>query len=153
VDTSTWQTPPSLDSRVMTGERDSARFMLLHYTSDAGLYGNPVGANGILHDMRINASVRGGPGGDAIYGTGVYLTDILPGTMSNYELGWMLRGRSAQPGQYTNFVAVDITGLNNIYRPRPLDPLRSHVHVYPNPSGLNLTGRLVGVGPNEWGGR
>lgn len=76
----------------------------------------------------------------------MYLTDIMPGTASNEALDFILTATfPGRPDKYTQFVAVDVTGLRNIQRP---DPARPEVYVYRTATPLPLANRLVAFGPN-----
>ena len=49
---------------------------------------------------------------DVRYGNGQYLSDIAPSTMSCAQLSRCFIGQLFQGQRFTNFVEIDVTGLN-----------------------------------------
>jgi YD repeat-containing protein len=118
---------------------DDPHVILTHYTDAPGY-------EAIGETQKINVST----GSNAIYGTGVYLTDIAPHTASNLALAFSLRGSSSSD-RYTHYYSLDVTDLvkqGRIVQPNPKEP---HVFVYQTSNGhpLRITGRVVDQGPNE----
>ena len=112
---------------------DAAR-TLFHYTDEAG-------QKGILDSEQLNPSLRELNPSDARYGNGQYLSDIEPGTMTSNQLSRSFLGAPFWGSRFTNFVEIDVTGLNVVEG-------RAGVFVIPNEGPLDLTGRIVDWGPN-----
>lgn len=106
---------------------------LYHYTNSAGM-------DGIVDSMSLRPSLFSLNPKDVRYGNGQYLSDIAPGTMSPAQLSRAFVNNPFQGARYTNYVAIDVTGLN-VVQGRP------GVFVVPNETPLDLTGRIVGSGP------
>jgi hypothetical protein len=111
-----------------------ARRTLFHYT-------DPAGQKGILDSQQLNPSLKAANPNDARYGDGQYLSDIEPGTMTNNQLSRAFLGAPFWGSRFTNYIEIEITGLN-VVEGRP------GVSVIPNQLPLDLSGRIVGWGPN-----
>jgi hypothetical protein len=107
---------------------------LFHYTDEAG-------QKGILDSGQLNPSLRELNPNDARYGNGQYLSDIKPGTMTSNQLSRAFLGAPFWGSRLTNFVEIDVTGLNVIEG-------RAGVFVIPNEVPLDLAGRIVSWGLN-----
>jgi hypothetical protein len=107
---------------------------LFHYTDAAG-------QKGILDSGRLNPSLRELNPNDARYGNGQYLSDIKPGTMTSNQLSRAFLGAPFWGSRFTNFVEVNVTGLNVVEG-------RAGVFVVPNEVPLDLIGRIVDWGAN-----
>lgn len=105
---------------------------LFHYTNEAGL-------EGILSSEKLNPSLKIINPKDVRYGEGQYLSDILPGTKTPAQLSREFLGIPFRADKYTNFVEIDVTGLNVIQG-------RPGVFVVPNTTPLDLTGRILSSG-------
>jgi hypothetical protein len=107
---------------------------LFHYTDEAG-------QKGILDSGRLNPSLKELNPADARYGNGQYLSDIKPGTMTSSQLSRAFLGAPFWGSRFTNFVEIDVSGLNVIEG-------RAGVFLIPNEGPLDLTGRIVSSGGN-----
>ena len=105
---------------------------LYHYTNEAGM-------NGIVGSGSLNPSLKTLNPNDVRYGNGQYLSDVPPGTMTPAQLSRAFINNPFQGARYTNYVAIDVSGLNVIQG-------RPGVFVIPNETPLDLTGRIVGSG-------
>lgn len=107
---------------------------LFHYTDAAGM-------KGITESNLLFPSLRALNPKDARYGNGQYLSDILPGTMSCAQLSRCFIGQPFQGQRFTNYVEIDVTGLNVLKG-------REGVFVVPNESPLDLSARIMSWGRN-----
>jgi hypothetical protein len=90
---------------------------------------------GIRRDGAINSSI------DGVYGPGVYLSNIPPGTMTSRQLDQ--RFRSGQDDfRYDHYFTLDVTGLV-VGRDRP------DVFDVPTTEPLPIAGRVVAQGENR----
>ncbi|MBR8216272.1 hemagglutinin repeat-containing protein [Burkholderia vietnamiensis] len=105
---------------------------LYHYTNEAAM-------TAIVDSKSLNPSLKALNPNDVRYGNGQYLSDIPPGTMTPAQLSRAFVNNPFQGARYTNFVAVDVTGLN-VVQGRP------GVFVVPNEVPLDLSGRIAGSG-------
>jgi hypothetical protein len=105
---------------------------LYHYTNAAGM-------NGILGSQTLNPSLFSLNPNDVRYGNGQYLSDIVPGSMTPAQLSRAFINNPFQGSRYTNYVAIDVGGLNVVMG-------RPGVFVIPNEVPLDLNGRIVGSG-------
>lgn len=115
-------------------EAATPRETLFHYTDEAG-------QNGILDSGQLNPSLKSANPADARYGNGQYLSDVQPGSMSCAQLSRCFLGQPFQGSRFTNYVEIDVTGLD-IIKGRP------GVFVNPSETPLDLTGRIVSWGRN-----
>lgn len=127
--TSTTQLPRSVATEAAT-----PRETLFHYTDEAG-------QNGILDSGQLNPSLKSVNPADARYGNGQYLSDVQPGSMSCAQLSRCFLGQPFQGSRFTNYVEIDVTGLD-VIKGRP------GVFVNPSETPLDLTGRIVSWGRN-----
>jgi hypothetical protein len=107
---------------------------LFHYTNQAGM-------TGITESKQLLPSLKSANPNDVRHGNGQYLSDISPGSMSCAQLSRCFLGQPFQGQRFTNFVEIDVTGLNIVKG-------RSGVFVVPNEAPLNLSGRIVRSGSN-----
>jgi hypothetical protein len=107
---------------------------LYHYTDPAGL-------KGILDSGQLNPSLASVNPGDVRFGEGQYLSDIEPGTKTPAQLSRAFLGLPFQGARFTNFVGIDVSGLQVIQG-------RPGVFVVPGTSPLDLSGRIVSWGAN-----
>jgi len=105
---------------------------LYHYTNEAAM-------NAIVESETLNPSLKALNPNDVRYGNGQYLSDIPPGSMTPAQLSRTFINNPFQGSRYSNYVAVDVTGLNVIQG-------RSGVFVIPNETPLNISGRIIGNG-------
>ena len=112
---------------------DEAR-KLFHYTDEAGM-------KGITESQTLLPSLKSANPKDARYGDGQYLSDIVPGTKSCAQLSRCFLGQPFQGNRFTNYVEIDVSGLNVIKG-------RDGVFVIPNQGQLDLSGRIVSTGAN-----
>jgi hypothetical protein len=115
-------------------EAATPRETLFHYTDEAG-------QNGILDSGQLNPSLKSVNPADARYGNGQYLSDVQPGSMSCAQLSRCFLGQPFQGSRFTNYVEIDVTGLD-IIKGRP------GVFVNPSETPLDLAGRIVSWGRN-----
>jgi len=115
---------------------DKAPTVLFHYTTRAGMAG-------IVSTMSIRPSMKANNPNDARYGDGQYFTDIVPGTIPSTDIAKALIGRPFPAAKFSNFVSIDITGLNVVKIPQ-----REHVFVLHNDAPLSIADRLVNFGEN-----
>ncbi|MFE4195610.1 HYD1 signature containing ADP-ribosyltransferase family protein [Paenarthrobacter sp. NPDC056912] len=108
---------------------------LYHYTDEAGM-------KGILGSKQLRPSLSSVNPKDARYGNGQYLSDIGPGTKTCAQLSRCFLGMPFQPQRFSNFVEVDVAGLNVVKG-------RDAVFVVPGETDLDLTGRILSWGANE----
>jgi hypothetical protein len=109
------------------------RVILYHYTDEAGF-------EGILKSNQILPSV--GAKGDAVYGTGVYLTSVVPGTGTREGLAYGLFGNSSRGIAKTQYYfAIDVTDL-------PVTNVNGYVYLRPGLEPLVLGNRLLYYGVN-----
>lgn len=100
-----------------------------------------AGQKGILDSRQLNPSLEALNPNDARYGNGQYLSDIKPGSMTPNQLSRTFLGAPFWGSRFTNFVEIDVSGLNVIEG-------RAGVFVIPNEAPLDLTGRIVSWGVN-----
>ena len=105
-----------------------------HYTTESSM-------NAILTSKKLLPSLKASNPKDARYGDGQYLTDIVPQTKSNASLSMYFIRNRFQGKKFTNFVAIDTTGLDVTFG-------RNHVFVILNNKPLDLKNRIVGFGKN-----
>jgi hypothetical protein len=108
--------------------------VLYHYTDEEGM-------NGILSSEQLNPSTKAVNPNDARYGNGQYLSDIKPGTMTPAQLSRAFIGNPFQGSRFTNYVTVDVTGLDWTQG-------RAGVFVIPSETPLDLSGRIISSGTN-----
>lgn len=108
------------------------RTILYHYTTEEG-------QQSILNSKSLYASTKANNPNDARYGDGQYLSDIAPGTKTPAQLSKAFLNIPYQGRRFTNYVAIDVTGLNVVKG-------RDGVYVIPNQSTLNIGNRIVGSG-------
>ncbi|WP_277928951.1 HYD1 signature containing ADP-ribosyltransferase family protein, partial [Luteimonas aquatica] len=108
---------------------------LYHYTSDAGM-------RGILESNQLLPSLRSLNPNDVRYGNGQYLSNIVPGTRTSAQLSRDFLGQPFQGRRYTNYVEINVTGLNVVEG-------RSGVFVVPNDDPLDVVGRIISSGKNS----
>ena len=106
---------------------------LYHYTTEEGM-------NGILDSGELWPSTKAARPTDAKYGDGQYFTDIEPGTKSPGQLARALHGTPWGGQRYSNYVAIDVRGLNVAKAPD-----RSGVF-YLLGETLDVSKRIVGYG-------
>jgi hypothetical protein len=96
--------------------------------------------NGILREGKINPSLSAVNPEYARFGDGVYVSDIVPGTMTNAQLGNRF---ISIPNKYvyTHYVAIDTSGLTVIFN-------RPHNFTIPTQVPLGISDRLRGAGKN-----
>ncbi|NYE17951.1 HYD1 signature containing ADP-ribosyltransferase family protein [Actinomadura citrea] len=111
---------------------------LWHYTDARGLHG--IRVSGALLPSLREANPQ-----DARYGDGQYLSDVPPGAMSLAQLSRRLAGVPWQGRRFTHYVEVDVMGL-------ALVECRSCVILVPGREPLQVDGRIVSWGANEWSG-
>jgi hypothetical protein len=126
------------DDSVAAAIRQVERATLWHYTDAHGLHG-------IRQSLVLLPSLREANPKDARYGDGQYLSDVPPGSMSLAQLSRRLVGVPWQVRRFTHYVEVDVTGLARI-------ECRSCVILIPGREPLQLDGRIVSWGANEWSG-
>lgn len=107
---------------------------MYHYTDEAGM-------TGILTSGRLNPSLKSVNPQDARYGNGQYVSDIQPGTMSCAQLSRCFLGQPFQGQRFTNFVEIDVTGLNVVSG-------RPGVFVVPGEGPLDISSRIESWGLN-----
>ncbi len=95
--------------------------------------------SGILESGEVNASTKALNPADARYGNGQYLTDIIPGTRSPGSLSSTFLSVPGQGARFSNYVEIDITGLNVIEG-------RSGVFLAPGEGPLDISGRIMSFG-------
>jgi len=110
---------------------DSTPETLYHYTNEKGM-------NGILESNELKPSLKANNPKDARYGNGQYLSDIIPETTTPPSLASKFI-RVPNKYKYTNFVEIDVTGLDVIKG-------RNGVYVIPNEDSLDITGRIIRSG-------
>jgi hypothetical protein len=76
---------------------------------------------------------------DARYGDGQYLSDIVPWTKTPNQLSRIFLNIPWAGQRFTNFVGIDVTGLN-VVEGRP------GVFWIPNQDPVDLSGRIVSSG-------
>lgn len=96
---------------------------------------------GILDSEELYPSLKSVNPNDARYGNGQYLSDIEPGTMTNSQLSRQFLGQPFQGSRFTNYVGIDVQGLNVVAG-------RPGVFVVPGEVSLDLAGRIVSSGVN-----
>jgi hypothetical protein len=111
-------------------ERDDP-YILTHYTSGPGL-------SGILAMQAINPSTTG------IYGSGVYASNIAPGTQSSRDLS-LLFTATVDDFRFDHFVSFDARYMN-VNQPDPTN--RPNVFFIPAVTPLNIEGRITDYGEN-----
>ncbi len=96
--------------------------------------------SGILKTMQINPSRADINAEYARYGDGVYVSDIVPGTLTNAQLGNRF---VSIPNKYlyTHFIAIETTGL-------PVAFDRPHNFLIPTQGPLDISTRFRGSGKN-----
>ncbi|MNO31387.1 tRNA3(Ser)-specific nuclease WapA precursor [compost metagenome] len=128
--------PPVAQPKGKDDSTNKERIILYHYTDEAGY-------NGILDTRKINPSIEGGRRGDARYGSGVYLTDIAPNSMSYEDLSAKLYGKNNKRISYTYYyIAIDVTDLALKYG-------RENVYAHLTTTPLDISNRLVNAGYNS----
>jgi hypothetical protein len=85
----------------------------------------------------LNPSLKAVNPADARYGNGQYLSDIVSGTKTPAQLSREFLGMPFQGSRFTNFVEIDVRGLNVVQG-------RAGVFVVPNE--VPLDGRIVNSG-------
>lgn len=105
---------------------------LFHYTDDVGL-------DGILSSKKLNPSLKAVNPKDARYGNGQYLSDFIPGSKSPAQLSREFIGNPFQGRRYSNYIEIDVSGLNVIKG-------RNGVFVIPNEVPLDISKRIVSYG-------
>lgn len=123
---------------------------LYHYTT-------AVGQEGILYSQAIKPSLKAVNPNDARYGDGQYFTNIPPeaigawkkaeltssqvsqGLISMGQLSSQLYGVSWMSGKMTNYIEVNVSGLN-VINPAP------GKYLIPNQVPLDISGRVVRFG-------
>jgi hypothetical protein len=130
---------PFLTPMQNTDTRAPNAQILYHYTT-------LLGAEGIIASQFIRSSLTnfGKPSGnarDAVFGQGVYLTNIPPGSRSNQALGVLFKG-VPNKNLFTNFVAINTKGL--VVSPTT----KTGIFVVPTVTGVFVAGRIVDAGPN-----
>ncbi len=107
---------------------------LFHYTDEAG-------QRGILKSGQLNPSLTSVSPKGARYGDGQYLSDIAPGSRTCAQLSACFLGIPFQGRRFTNYVEIDVSGLNIV---------TGRDGVFVNPSGvpLGISRPLVGSGTN-----
>ncbi|QOK94926.1 hypothetical protein HF908_23425 (plasmid) [Ralstonia pseudosolanacearum] len=105
---------------------------MYHYTNEAGM-------TGILESGVLRPSLKALNPNDVRYGNGQYLSDLVPGTLTPAQLSRNFINNPFQGARYTNFVAIDVSGLNVIMG-------RPGVFVVPNEIPLNINGRIIDSG-------
>ena len=105
---------------------------LFHYTNEAGL-------KGITDSEELWPSLKALNPKDARFGDGQYLSSIVPGTRTLPQLSYDFLGIPFQGLRFTNYVEIDVTGLN-VLEGRP------GVFVVPGQSALDVSGRIVSSG-------
>ena len=105
---------------------------LFHYTDELGL-------EGITQSQRLNPSLKALNPNDVRYGNGQYLSDFVPGTKTPAQLSREFLGQPFQGQRYSNFIEIDVSGLNVIQG-------RNGVFVIPNETPLDLSGRIISSG-------
>lgn len=88
----------------------------------------------------LNPSLEGGR--DARYGSGQYLTDIVPGTMLRGRLARRLHGQPWAGNRLDRFLEIDVSELN-VQNPAP------NIFLIPGELPLDLTGRILSHGTLE----
>ncbi|MBL8565206.1 MAG: hypothetical protein JNM89_05765 [Hyphomicrobiaceae bacterium] len=126
-----WSSAPA-DAEVSQKQQQ----VFYHYTSKTGM-------EGILSSQEIFASSQANNPRDALYGTGVYVSDIVPGTMRSTQLARAFLGQPFPASRFTHYVAIETSGLGVIQG-------RQFVYLIPRPTGapLPVMGRIVGFGAN-----
>ncbi|RQM50359.1 hypothetical protein EHZ19_03995 [Paraburkholderia bannensis] len=119
-------------TRTVSDSISTSPATLYHYTNEAAM-------NAILESEALNPSLKALNPNDVRYGNGQYLSDIPPGTMTPAQLSRAFVNNPFQGARYSNFVAVDVTGLN-VVQGRP------GVYVVPNEIPLDISGRITGSG-------
>jgi hypothetical protein len=109
--------------------------VLVHYTT-------PQGLAGILSSQQIFPSIQGARKGDARLGSGQYVTDIPPGSISYAALSQQLYSNPGQVNRVQSFIAIDVTNLP-IVRDNSIP-----IAVIPNTRPLSIIGRIVAFVPN-----
>lgn len=110
------------------------RTTMYHYTDDAGL-------EGITSSQKLNPSLKANNPKDARYGNGQYLSDIVPGTMTNAQLSKAFLNMPYAGKKFKNYVEIDVTDLNVVKG-------RDGVYVVPNEAPLDLSGKIMSTGSN-----
>jgi len=116
----------------LRGAQSTNRTTLYHYTNQKGL-------EGIISSQQLNASTSETNPNDVRYGNGQYLSDIVPGTKTPAQLSRAFLNVPWQGRRYTNYVEIDVTGLN-------VKQGRSGVFVIPNNGPLDVSNRIVSLG-------
>ncbi len=105
---------------------------MYHFTTEEGL-------NGIVSSGKLNPSIKTLTTKDARMGSGQYLTDIIPGSMSNGKLSYQLYGVPWNAKKVINYVEIDTTGLNLLKG-------RDGVYYVPNSGPLDITDIILNYG-------
>jgi RHS repeat-associated protein len=120
-------------ARANSGNIENAgRVIMYHYTTAEG-------EQGILSSQTLRASTKANNPKDARYGDGQYFTDITPGSKTPAELSKAFLNIPYQGRKFSNFVAIDVTGLN-------VQKGRDGVYYILNSGDLDIRGRIVGSG-------
>ena len=124
----------SLVQQIIEMSQQEETKILYHYTNQEGL-------SGILMTNQLNPSLKSENDKDARYGDGQYFSDIIPKTKTSNQLSRKFIGIPYRGDKYTNYLEIDVTGLNIIQA-------RDGVYVHPSQEPLVLTARIVSVGEN-----
>jgi RHS repeat-associated protein len=116
----------------VAGRATSESGGLFHYTTESGL-------RGILESGGLKPSLKALNPSDARYGSGQYLSDIVPGTKTPAQLSREFLGQPFQGQRFTHFLEIDVSGLNTVQG-------RPGVFVIPGETPLDLTGRIIRSG-------
>lgn len=95
--------------------------------------------NGIVESKKLNPSLKANNPKDARYGDGQYLSNIKPNTQTPVSLAEKFIN-VPNKYKYTHYVEIDATDLDVIQG-------REGVFVIPNKSPLDLTDRIISIGP------
>jgi len=111
---------------------------LYHYTNEKGM-------KGILSSKEIYPSIKAKNPSDAIYGDGVYLSDIKPGTYSNGSLAARFLRTFPNPNIFTHYVEIDVTGLNaSLVKKRGT----TNIYLIETDVNLDISDRILNFGEN-----
>ncbi len=92
------------ESKREKDEDDSKPKIMYHYTDEKGYYA-------ILLSQVLLPSIKKLKPSDAIYGDGVYLTDLVPGQHSLEDLSRALVRNRFSGHRFTHYIAIDVNGL------------------------------------------
>ncbi|MFI6502409.1 HYD1 signature containing ADP-ribosyltransferase family protein [Nonomuraea typhae] len=122
----------------LPGTGSLAMQTLWHYTSETNLAG-------ILRTRKLNPSLKAHNPRDARYGDGQYLSDVRPGTKTSSQLASLFVRVPYARQRFTHYVEIDVAELK-------VECCREHVFLVPGREPLDLDGRIVSWGLNEWPG-